>query len=172
MLVLKIVLRLLHILGGIFWVGSGLLSFFFLSPAAQATKETGQKFMGYIAQKTSLVTFIYIAAYTTVGAGAVLYWIDSNGLKLNWIRTGPGIGFGLGAIAALVGLYYGVKVGHSTTALGKLGMEIQSQGTPPTEEQLKSMQTLQAQLKTGGLVNIIGLILAAVLMATARYWVF
>jgi len=172
MLVLKIVLRLLHILGGIFWVGSGLLSFFFLSPAAQATKENGQKFMGYIAQNTSLIKFIYIAAYTTVGAGAVLYWINSNGFKNNWILSGPGIGFGLGAIAALIGLYYGVKVGSNTTALGKLGMEIQSQGTPPTEEQLKSMQALQAQLKTGGLVNIICLILASILMATARYWVF
>ena len=86
--------------------------------------------------------------------------------------SGPGIGFGLGGLAALIGLYYGLLQGKRSTELAKLGQEIQSQGTPPTDSQLKTIQKLHAQLKTGGQINAISLLLSSLLMATARYWVF
>jgi hypothetical protein len=172
MLYLMVLLRFLHILSGIFWVGSALMLTYFISPSVQATQESGQKFFSHLLQKTPLMKIITSTALITVGAGLALYWVDSDGFKSGWMYSGPGLGFGLGGLAGLIGLYYGIQQGRRSTAMVELGKQVQSQGHPPTEDQLKSIQNLQAQLKTGGLLNAIFLLLASLLMATARFWVF
>lgn len=172
MLYLMIVLRLLHIVAGIFWVGAALMLTFFISPAVQSTQESGQKFFAHVLQKTPFNKVIMVAALVTVLAGLVLYGIDSNGFQSAWMKSGPGVGFGLGALFGYIGLYYGILQGRRSTALVQLGQQIQSQGTPPTQEQLQSVQKLQAQLKIGGKVNAISLLIASLFMATARFWVF
>ena len=172
MLVLTIVLRFLHIVFGAFWVGAALMLTYFISPSVQATQETGQKFFSHVLLKTNLTKTITISAFVSVAAGMALYWIRSDGFQLGWIASGPGIGFSLGGVAASIGLHYGFLQGKRSTALAKLGQEIQGQGTPPTDAQLKTIQTLQGQLKTGGQINAISLLIASLLMATARYWLF
>jgi hypothetical protein len=145
---------------------------YFVSPAAQATQESGQKFLTHLIQKTPFSKIILTTSLITVFAGLALYGIDSNGFTSGWMKSGPGIGFGLGALAAYIGLYYGILQSRRSKALIQLGQEIQGQGKPPTEDQLQSMQKLQAQLKTGGMLNAVFLLLASILMATARFWVF
>ena len=172
MLVLTIVLRLLHIVFGAFWVGAALMLTYFISPSVQATQETGQKFFSHVLQKTNLTKTITISALISVIAGLALYWIRSDGFQTSWMASGQGIGFGLGGLAALIGLHYGFLQGKRSTALAQLGQEIQSQGTPPSATQLETIQKLQGQLKTGGQINAISLLIASLLMATARYWIF
>ena len=41
-------LRIVHILGGIFWVGGALIMAFFVAPAVGATAEAGQKVVGHL----------------------------------------------------------------------------------------------------------------------------
>jgi len=172
MLVLTIVLRVLHIVFGAFWVGAALMLTYFISPAVQATQESGQKFFSQVMQRTNLTKTITISALVSVIAGLALYWIRSDGFQTGWMASGPGIGFGLGGVAALIGLHFGLLQGKRSAALAKLGQEIQSQGTPPTDSQQQTIQRLQSQLKTGGQINAISLLLSSLLMATARYWVF
>ncbi len=172
MLVLLVILRFLHIVSGIFWVGAALMLTFFLSPTVQATEESGQKFFSHLLQKTNFSRVIMITSLTSVAAGLILYWIDSDGFRSAWMTSGPGLGFGLGGVAGLIGLYYGILQNRRSQALLSLGAEIQEQGGPPNEEQRQSLQKLQAQLKTGGQLNAYFLLLAAILMATARFWVF
>lgn len=172
MLILITVLRLLHIVSGIFWVGSALMLTFFIMPAVGATEDAGQKFMAYFMRRTSFNQVIIISSLTSVIAGIILYWIDSNGLTSGWMHSGPGLGFGLGGLAGLLGLYFGILQNRRSNALSQLGQQIESQGVPPTGEQLAAIQTLQAQLRSGGFWNAGFLLLAAILMATARFWVF
>jgi uncharacterized membrane protein len=172
MLILLVVLRLLHIVSGIFWVGAALMMTFFVSPAARDAQDAGQKFLAQLMQKTPLSKSILIAALISVVAGITLYSIDSNGFTSAWMTAGPGLGFGLGGIAGLLGLYYGILISRRSTRLMQLGAQIQSQGTPPTDEQAQTLQTLQKQLKTSSTLNAVFLLLASVLMATARFWVF
>jgi len=172
MLVLTIVLRLLHIVFGAFWVGAALMLTYFISPAVQATQENGQKFFSHVLLKTNLTKTITYSAFISVIAGLALYWIRSGGFQTGWMASGPGIGFGLGGLVALIGLHFGYLQGKRSTALAQLGQEIREQGTPPTESQLQTIQKLQAQLKTGGQINAISLLVASLLMATARYWIF
>lgn len=96
--ILMIVLRLLHILAGVLWVGAALVNAFFLSPTVAATDDAGQKVMAHLMGEARLSARITLASYITVLAGAALYWIDSQGLSSAWISSGPGIGFALGRL--------------------------------------------------------------------------
>ena len=166
---LVIVFRLLHILSGVFWVGAALMLTFFISPTVGATKEAGQGFMRHFMGQTKFNIVMWAAAITTVVAGAVLYWLDSDGFTSVWMHSGPGIGFGTAAFFAVLGLIVGVFQGRNSNAMAKLGGQIQSQGKPPSPEQASRLQSLGKALAIGGILNATFLILATVGMAIARY---
>jgi uncharacterized membrane protein len=166
---LKIVLRLVHILAGVFWVGSSIIFGFFIGPTVAATEDAGQKFMAHLVTKANISARITAAAILTVLAGVWLYWLDSDGLTSAWQHSGPGIGFGVGALFAIVGLVFGIMVGRSTHTLGTLAAEIQGK---PTPEQMNKIQAAQRQLGYAGPISTIALIIALVCMAVARYLVF
>jgi len=161
-------LRLIHILSGVFWVGSSVMLGFFISPGIAATAEAGQKFMAHIVTKGRITLSITVSAILTVLAGGALYWIDSNGLTSAWQRSGAGIGFGIGGLLALVGLVFGILVGKNVSTLGTLASKIQGR---PTDEQMKTIMAAQKQLATVAPISTIALILALVCMAIARYLV-
>jgi len=166
---LVIVFRLLHIISGVFWVGAALMLTFFISPTVGATKEAGQGFMRHFMGQTKFNIVMWAAAITTVVAGAVLYWLDSDGFTSVWMHSGPGIGFGTAAFFAVLGLIVGVFQGRNSNAMAKLGGQIQSQGKPPSPEQASRLQSLGKALAIGGILNATFLILATVGMAIARY---
>jgi uncharacterized membrane protein len=164
---LIIILRLIHILGGVFWVGGALMSAFFLAPAMAGTGEAGQKFMGYMVTKGRLSARLTVASILTVLAGAVLYWIDSGGLTSAWTTSATGWGFGIGGIFALIGLGYGMAVGRSVKKLGSIATAVQGK---PTQAQIVELQAAQKQMATASQISTAALIIALICMATARYW--
>jgi uncharacterized membrane protein len=163
-----IILRLLHIVAGVLWVGAALVNTFFLGPTAAATGEAGTKFMAHLVGQARLTRAITIAAYVTVVAGAGLYWIDSQGFTSTWQSSGPGIGFGLGALAALIGLGFGQVVGKNATRIAQIAAQVQGD---PGPEQVAALSRARGRMVTAGWVNTGMLVLALALMATARYWV-
>ncbi|HEX8991658.1 MAG TPA: hypothetical protein VF784_08250 [Anaerolineales bacterium] len=165
--ILVIVLRLVHILSGVFWLGSAMVSAFFLGPAVAATGEAGQKMMGHMITKGRMSVRITGAAILTVLAGAGLYWIDSHGLTSAWTSSGPGWGFGIGALFALAGLGLGLQVGVNATKLGKIAVAAQGK---PSPDDLAQMQAAQRRMEFFSKTSTALLILALVCMATARYW--
>lgn len=164
---LKIVLRLIHILSGVFWVGGAFFLGFFVNPSIQATAESGQKFMAHLMTKSGLTLRITIAAFLTVLAGGWLYWIDSGGLTSVWIHSATGWGFGIGGIFGIVGLIFGSMVGKYSSTLGEIASQIEGK---PTPEQISQIQEVQKKLKSVSTIDTIALILSLICMATARYW--
>jgi hypothetical protein len=134
--------------------------------------EAGQKFMAHMMQRTAFNKVIMISASVSVLAGMTLYTIDSNVFQSAWMHSGPGIGFGLGGAFGIIGYMIGLAQNRRSNALAQLGRIIQTQGTPPKQEQREKLMKLQSQLKTGGLWNGIFLLLAAIMMSTARFLVF
>ena len=98
---LIIVLRLLHIVSGAFWVGSIVLAVVFLEPTAKAFGATGERFLAHVLFRKRLLPALVAAATVAIGTGAALYWITSGGLHVEWIATPTGLGFTAGALAAL-----------------------------------------------------------------------
>ncbi|MFH1183791.1 MAG: hypothetical protein V1755_01980 [Chloroflexota bacterium] len=166
---LLIILRLIHIVGGVLWVGTALLNTFFLAPTVAATAEAGQKFMGHLVTKARLTARVTLASYLTLLSGACLYWIDSQGFTSAWQSSGPGVGFGLGAAAGFIGLGFGQLVGKNATLVARLAG--QTEGTPSLD-QSAAIQKAQTRMTSAGRISTSFLIVSLVLMATARYWHF
>jgi len=166
---LVIVLRLVHILAGVFWVGSSLFVGMFLTPAMAANPESAPKYMAFLITKSRLTVKIASAAILTVLAGGTLYWIDSQGLTSGWTSSGPGWGFGIGALFGLIGLVFGLLVGLHSTRIGNVAAQIQGK---PTNEQMQIIQGSQKQLAVVGPISTVAIVLALICMATARYWRF
>ena len=166
---LVIILRLLHIISGVFWVGGALMLTFFISPTITATKDAGQGFMRHFMGNTKFNLAMWTAVITTVLAGASLYLIDSQGFTSAWTHSGPGIGFGTSAGFALLGLITGIVQNRNSNSMAKIGGQIQAQGQPPSPEQSAELQRLGKALATGGNLNAIFLVLATIGMAISRY---
>lgn len=167
--VLTLALRLIHILSGVLWVGTALLNTFFLGPTVAATGEAGQKFMAHLVSKARLSARVTLASYLTVIAGAILYWIDSQGFTSGWLTSGAGIGFALGGIAGLIGFGAGQIVGKNATLIGKIASEVRG---APTPQQAAALQQAGAKMTSMGRISSAFLIASLACMATARYWLF
>ena len=162
-------LRLIHIISGVLWVGASLVMYFFVGPTLGATAEAGQKFAQHLMTKTRFTAVITISAILAVLAGYALYWHDSDGLTSPWMHSGAGLGFGIGAGFALLGLVFGIMVGNTNTALAKLGLQIQGK---PTDEQMAQIGALRKRLTTVSPINVYSLIIALLFMAISRYLQF
>lgn len=158
-------LRILHIVGGVFWVGGTLFMTFFVSPAIGATGEAGQKFVGHLMNNLKLSNRMSAAAGTTVLAGLILYWLDSRAGEA-WVRSSFAIGLGIGAAFAIIGLIFGILFGRSNKAMAQLGAQMQGK---PSPAQITEMQSIQRQQAMYSRLSAISLILATIFMAIARY---
>ncbi len=166
MYLLVIILRLLHILGGVFWVGGALATNFFVGPTIGATGDAGKQFAGHLMSRTRFTAAMTGGAIVTVIAGFFLYGIDSAWFSSAWQSSGPGIGFAIGALFALVGLVTGMMNGKNNKAMGRIGAQIQGR---PTSEQAATLAAIRKQQAWVVPVNSYSLLLAVFFMAIARY---
>jgi uncharacterized membrane protein len=165
-----IALRLVHILGGIFWVGSALTFFYFVQPSVAATAPESQRFALYLQRTRRLGDVTLAAAIFNVAAGAILIWRDSNGLKTDWL-FGPGLGFTIGAAAAIAALILFAGIGYpNTRKLVAIGSSLAAEQRPPTEAEQATLAAAQRVLGRLAIWVPVLLLIAAASMATARYW--
>jgi uncharacterized membrane protein len=165
-----IVLRVIHIAAGVFWVGAAFVLFLFIQPSAKELGPEGQRFMGHLAVKKKLPMLVMLSAILTILAGILLYWRASDGFDLEWIRSGPGIGFTIGGLAAIATLALGLSMTKpAMDRMGALGQEIAASGGQPSPSQVSEMQRLQARMVTIGRVSMVLLTIAVVTMAASRF---
>ena len=165
-----IAFRLIHILGGIFWVGSALTFFYFVQPSVRATAPGSQPFLLHVQRTRRLSDVTLAAAILNVAAGLILIWRDSNGFQTEWL-LGPGLGFTIGASAAIVALILFGFIGYpNTRKLVAIGSTLAAEQRPPTEAEAATLAASQRALAPLAVWVPILLIVAAASMATARYW--
>lgn len=158
-------LRILHIVGGVFWVGGTLFMTFFVTPTIGATGEAGQKFVGHLMNNLKLSNRMSAAAGTTVLAGLILFGLDARA-GASWVRSSFAIGLGIGAVLAIIGMVFGIMLGRTNKAMAQLGAQMQGK---PSANQVAEMQSIQKQQATYSRLTTISLILATIFMAIARY---
>jgi uncharacterized membrane protein len=162
MIYLVWLLRIIHIVGGVFWVGGTLIMTFFVAPAVGSIGEPGQKFITHLTNNLKLSTWMAAASGSTILAGFLLYIRGGTAL----MGTPFGIGLGIGAAFALVAFVAGTIMGRTIKAMARLGAQIQDK---PSPEQLAQMQALQNRQRSVSMVSTICVILSTVFMAIARY---
>jgi hypothetical protein len=161
---LLLVLRLLHIGAGAFWVGTIVAAVFFVEPTAKAFGPTGERFLAHLLFRQRLMPVLVGSALVSITAGAVLYWIDSGGLGLGWITSPTGLGFTTGAVAALAALLIALVVlkpeFDRLASLTRNAVGEAEHGAGVNERRVWRWSLIQVAL----------LIVALAAMATARYW--
>jgi len=161
-------LRIIHIVGGVIWVGGTLTMAFFVGPTIGATGEAGQKFVGHLMNNLKFSNRMSAAAGLTILAGLILYGLDARAGSA-WVRSSFGIGLSIGAGFALIGFVFGIMIGRTTKAMAQLGAQMQGK---PSAGQLTQMQSIRKQQATYSNISAAALILSVIFMAIARYLVF
>ena len=165
-----VVLRIVHILAGVFWVGAALTTILFLQSTAREVGPAAGPFMAHLAGKKHLVDWVLRAAGLTILAGALMYWRVSGGLDWDWITTAYGLSLTIGALCAIAAFSLGLSVVRPTImATLAIGREVAASGGPPTPEQGAQLQALQKRGHAVGQVIVPLLVVAVSGMAAARY---
>jgi len=156
-----IVLRLLHVVVGAFWVGSVLFVAIFLGPSVRAAGPAGGEVMRRLMERR-FSQVIVLAAAVTVLSGFRLYWRMSSGFDPVWIGTRMGLSYTVGAIAALIAFGIGLTV--TLPAARRIGVVMQTMQGPTPE-----LAALSKRMGTGARWAATFLAIAVSLMAVARY---
>jgi uncharacterized membrane protein len=165
-----ILFRIIHVLAGVFWVGTAVFAAAFLVPTVRAIGPAGGSVMQQLAQVRKLPLYLMAAMILTLLSGIGLYSRASGGFSNAWMQSGPGMTFGIGGALALIGGLIGMFVVAPTTKrAGALAGAIQGGGKPPSPEQQAEMQRLQARAGTYSALAAGLLVLATTAMAVARY---
>jgi hypothetical protein len=167
---LMIVLRLVHILAGIFWVGGLQVMAWFAVPAQRSTGESGGAFIRQMMMGEKLSSWFSAAAGLTFLSGLLLYWRLIAVSSGAWASTRPAMIFGLGAaLAILAGIIGGIMGGGSARKMGPLGERIAASKGNPDPAVIAEMRALQRRSVTGVRIAATLTMLAAAAMAVARY---
>lgn len=162
--VVLFLLRAIHVVGGVMWVGGVVLVTLFLLPATQSLGPAAQPVMQFIMGRRKLPVYFMLLGILTTLAGVLLMMRNislSNGL---WSRSPMGIGISVGAAAAILALLVGMLV--SAPAAKRLGPP-RPGAAPLTDEQ---RDALLKRLGLASRTTFVLLCIAALFMATARYF--
>lgn len=166
-----LLLRLVHIGAGAFWVGAVFTFFLFVQPAAMAVGPGGMPFTYQLLHHRRLPIVILGAAAVTVLAGIWLLVILSNGLDPGLLFDEARLGYTVGGVVAIVtfgigSLYVFPRTRLVERTLGRLLAD----GRPPTPDEQATLARAGGEARRAGWLVIVGLAVAVISMATARLW--
>jgi hypothetical protein len=165
---LTIILRLIHILAGVFWAGTAFLMAGFLVPTMRATGREGGVFIQHLMRERRLHVALGVAMLLTVLSGIAMYAKLAAATHGAWAGTPPAMAYGVGAVAAIAGGITGAVFGGSAgRRMAAISSSIEAGG--PSPEQQAEMGRLQRRIRNGTKVTagLLGVAVAA--MAIGRY---
>lgn len=162
--VVLLLLRAIHVVGGVLWVGGVVFVTFFLVPATQALGPAAQPMMQFIMGRRKLSIYLMVLGLLTTIAGALLMARNVSLTDGQWARSPMGIGMSVGAASAILALVVGLAV--NMPAAKRLGPP-KPGAAPLTDEQRAA---LMGRIALGSRIVFVLLVIAALVMATARYY--
>jgi hypothetical protein len=167
---MTIVLRLLHIICGVLWVGGLGLMVMFIMPAVGRTGAAGGQVMQDLVKVSKVTVYMPVLGLVTVLAGMGLYYHDIHASNGEFARSTMGMTYGIGAAAAILGLIIGgVMTGGSAGKIAKISASAASAGGPPSAAQMAEIGALQARMRLGARISFTLLLITTITMAVARY---
>lgn len=164
-----LIARLIHVVGGILWVGAMFFLVVFLGPALEDVGPDAGKVMGAL-MKRKLMVFTPVVAILTVLAGLYLYWRVSDGFNSAYMGSRAGMTYGLGAAAAILAFIIGIVVTRPAMARA-MALSQQMANAEPSERQSLAAQAAKYRSRgaNAGRLIIVLLLLTAAAMAVGRY---
>lgn len=164
-----LLLRVLHILGGIFWLGSGLFTSLFLVPALASSGATAGEVMAALQQRR-LFTALPLVAVATILTGLRLMWITSAGFSPAYFASASGRTFAAAGAATTVAFLLALLISRpSAMRAGQLGREIAAAPEGSRATLVTEQAALQRRSAVAGAAATTLLVLGAAGMSVARY---
>jgi hypothetical protein len=161
--------RVLHVALGVFWAGTLVFNAAFLLPSIRDAGPEGARVAGGLMRRRFL-DIMPVVALVTVVSGLYLYWRVSSGFAPEYMGSGPGIAYGVGSVAAVVAMGFGIGI-MRPSMLRAAALTQSAAGLAGAEatQALATAQALRARAGAAGRVVAWLLTAATVTMALARY---
>lgn len=167
---IMVLLRLMHILAGITWVGAMIFTVFFLIPALKDDGATlGKVFQGLM--KRGYMQVMPAVAIVTILSGLWMIRVTSNGMMDVYMQSRAGRTFttagGLAIIGFLIGMFVARPAGMR--AAGLMGQMANSSDNAEKARLQGEVAALQKRNGAATMIVAVLVIAAAAGMAIARY---
>ena len=165
-----IILRILHIVGGAFWVGAVFMTVLFLIKALADVGPAGGQVMGALIKRRYFEVLPAIALVTVL-SGIELLRRVSGGFRSEYMGSRAGIVLSIGALAGLLGLAIGALVSRPATlgAAALMGRAASMPDGPEKGALMAQVAAKRARGVTSMYVIAVLLFVAVTCMAAARY---
>lgn len=165
-----LILRFVHVVGAIVWVGAGVYVAFFLIPALMSSPPLIPQVMEGLKRRKVFVVLPTIALLVVL-SGVRLLWIDSAGFSESYLSTATGRTFSIGGTAGI--LAFLVQISIQMPAARRLGAIAASLAAAPSPgERERLTQEADRMRRRNGIATLVAVSLAligATAMSIARY---
>ncbi len=167
----RIVLRIIHVLGGDYWAGA---TFFMLAlPQPDVSSLAADKLPQRVQRYNRAGMSGGLAAILTLIPGLLLYWRVTGGLSLSQITTGQGLTLTVGALAGISAFLIGALViGQQDHKMVAIADDLEASGETPSPEQMDELRAAERTLSKGTLWASILLVIAVLAMASFQFVTF
>jgi uncharacterized membrane protein len=160
--------RILHIVLGVFWVGTMLFNTFLLMPAMAEAGPDGAK-VGSALMRRGFATLMPMVAALTLLSGLWLYW-SVVGFSPTALGSGRGLTFGLGGLSAIVAFFLGI-VGVRPAMLRSMALAQAAATAPETDRPGLNAAATALRARAARLSTLVAFLLlfTTIAMSIGRY---
>ena len=165
-----LVLRVIHVVGGVIWAGTAIFVAVFLLPSMGDAGPAGAPVMAALT-KRKLFVIVPIIAVLTMAAGIWLLYIASDGFHLAYFSTRHGATYLIGGSCAVLGFLTFLVINNP--ALARMGvlqpLIAKAASDADRGPLLAELGALRARAGMGTRITATLLFAAALAMALGRY---
>lgn len=164
-----IILRLIHVLGGIIWVGSGVFTAVFLAPALRTSGTPPGPLFAALGQRRMFVVLPAVALLTIL-SGSRLLAIVSGGFTKAYMNSATGRTLAWSGVAAIVAFLLSLLIARPALVRG--GQLAAAAAKAPEADRARLSREAAILQRRGGMASTVAvtlLVVAATGMAIARY---
>jgi hypothetical protein len=165
-----LLLRLFHVVLGVYWAGTVIFTALYLEPSVRAAGPAGGQVMTQLIRRGHLNVLPGVGLITIL-TGLDLYRRVSGGFQMGWITSRQGVALTIGASTAVVALVIGAFV-MRPTALRIVALSESAQQVPEGPERESKLTEIQP-LRRRAMVSIrwlaVLLLVTVATMAVAQY---
>ena len=160
-------LRILHIVFGVFWVGASVFVLFFLEPRL---RTLGSAIESRVMR--ALVTYVSpafgLSGIIILGTGVAMALRLRGGSLDTYLTTGWGFAMLVGFVATVAALVvgFGLSFPHG---LRLMRLERSMEGRDPSADEARQLEEIFARIRMVERINIVLILIALVAMPIARF---
>jgi uncharacterized membrane protein len=164
-----ILARIIHVVLGVLWVGSMFFVATFLMPSlAEAGPDAGKVVAALTRRK--FMIFLPVVAVFAMLSGLYLYWRVSSGFAPEYMRSGAGQTYGIGAALAILAFILGITITRPAMIKStNLAQSAMSAAPAERESMMAQAQALRARSASVGRLILALLVGATIAMSIGRY---